>query len=101
MLYKKASARRRTYHLARSVVAATTTAAEGVPFLFFVPAGRELVVAMSDADRPSVVILTGATPSCVIPSFCAALRERSRLRPRTYGPRSLMRTLTERPFLGF
>jgi len=44
------------------------------------------------------VTFTRPTPFAVRPIFCAAPCERSRLRPRTNGPRSLMRTLTERPF---
>jgi hypothetical protein len=44
------------------------------------------------------VTFTRPTPFAVRPIFCAARCERSRLRPRTNGPRSLMRTLTERPF---
>jgi len=36
-----------------------------------------------------------------MPIFCAAPLERSRLRPRTYGPQSLIRTVTDRPFRGF
>src|SRR3984893_10435628 len=58
------------------------------------------------ADAPAVlnwgcltfVTFTRPTPFAVRPIFCAARCERSRLRPRTNGPRSLMRTLTERPF---
>jgi hypothetical protein len=69
--------------------------------LFFVLEGGELVAAIADGGRRGLVIFTKETPSCIIPSFCAAIRERSRPRPRTYGPRSLMRTFTERPFLGF
>ena len=37
----------------------------------------------------------------MIPSFSAARRDRSRLRPGTKGPRSLIRTLTDFPFCGF
>lgn len=44
--------------------------------------------------------LSRATPLSVIPSSSAARLERSRLRPRTCGPRSLMRTFTDLPFAG-
>ena len=43
---------------------------------------------------------TLAWPEEMKPSCCAAPRDRSRKRPRTNGPRSLMRTTTARPFLG-
>src|SRR5262249_6862326 len=46
------------------------------------------------------VISTRATPFLVIPSFCAARLDKSNVRPRTCGPRSLIRTSTERPFSG-
>src|SRR5215469_17442830 len=46
------------------------------------------------------VISTRATPFLVIPSFCAARLDKSSVRPRTCGPRSLIRTSTERPFSG-
>lgn len=44
---------------------------------------------------PSTVSVTGASPD--IPSACAAAGVMSITRPRTKGPRSLMRTTTERP----
>ena len=44
--------------------------------------------------------LSRATPFSVIPSSSAARLERSRLRPRTCGPRSLIRTFTDLPFAG-
>jgi hypothetical protein len=44
------------------------------------------------------VISTCATPLFVRPIFCAAAGDRSRLRPRTAGPRSLILTWVERPF---
>src|SRR5579862_1411979 len=44
--------------------------------------------------------LSRATPLSVIPSSSAARFERSRLRPRTCGPRSLIRTFTDLPFAG-
>jgi hypothetical protein len=44
------------------------------------------------------VISTRATPLFVRPIFCAAAGDRSRLRPRTAGPRSLILTWVERPF---
>ena len=44
------------------------------------------------------VISTWATPLFVRPIFCAAAGDRSRLRPRTAGPRSLILTWAERPF---
>ena len=40
---------------------------------------------------------TRHTPSLVSPILSAAPRDRSRLRPLTYGPRSFIRTTTERP----
>src|SRR5690606_5126899 len=40
---------------------------------------------------------TGITPEPVPPTFCMAALDRSRQRPLTNGPRSLMRTVTERP----
>ena len=43
---------------------------------------------------------TLAWPDEMKPSCCAAPRDRSRKRPFTNGPRSLMRTTTARPFLG-
>lgn len=46
------------------------------------------------------VSLTRVTPFSVMPIFFAALLERSRLRPLTKGPRSLMRTFTDCPFCG-
>ncbi len=44
-------------------------------------------------------ISTRATPLWSRPICCAACCERSMPRPRTYGPRSLIRTTTERPLL--
>src|ERR1700722_11071331 len=44
--------------------------------------------------------LSRATPFSVIPSSSAERVERSRLRPRTCGPRSLIRTFTDLPFAG-
>src|SRR4051794_16905759 len=38
---------------------------------------------------------TGATPRSVIPKVRAAASERSRTRPRTHGPRSVIRTTTD------
>ncbi len=49
--------------------------------------------------RESTVIRTEAVPEWIMPSFWAAPRVRSITRPRTKGPRSLMRTTTERPLL--
>src|SRR5215813_4682721 len=43
---------------------------------------------------------TRATPFFAMPSFCAARLDKSNVRPRTCGPRSLIRTSTERPFSG-
>src|SRR5258708_11868971 len=43
---------------------------------------------------------TRATPFLVIPISSAARLERSRVRPRTYGPRSLIRTVTDFPVVG-
>lgn len=48
-----------------------------------------------------VVSLTGATPSRTMPILSAARRDRSRLRPTTNGPRSLIFTFTDFPFCGF
>lgn len=52
------------------------------------------------ASESTRLTLTLATPCCVIPIFSAARYERSRLRPRTLGARSLIRTFTERPVEG-
>lgn len=46
---------------------------------------------------PGISRRTSATPSCRMPSRVAAAGERSMIRPRTNGPRSSMRTITERP----
>ena len=45
------------------------------------------------ASRQSEIAVsrTCTVPWCVKPSCCAAARDRSRMRPRTYGPRSLRR----------
>src|SRR5262245_17294351 len=48
-------------------------------------------------QRPSMVILTRATPLAVRPMTWAAALERSMMRPAMKGPRSLMRTSTLRP----
>ena len=45
--------------------------------------------------------LTFATPPSTIPSVSAAAWETSTTRPRTYGPRSLTRTVTDRPLATF
>ena len=47
---------------------------------------------------PSTVMLMRATPLPVIPITPAAAAVRSMMRPAMKGPRSLMRTSTERPF---
>ena len=44
---------------------------------------------------------TAATPARFMPSASAARGERSRMRPRVYGPRSLILTTTERPLSRF
>ena len=65
-----------------------------------------LVFAASDfADSiepgANLSILSRVTPFFKMPSLVAAPCDRSRLRPGTNGPRSLIRTRTERPFSGF
>src|ERR1700747_3161727 len=47
--------------------------------------------------RWTTLTRTRHTPSFVSPILSGALRDRSRLRPLTYGPRSFIRTSTERP----
>src|ERR1700730_6850352 len=59
-------------------------------------AGDLLVSAVESAR----LTFTCATPFLAIPIFSAARLDRSRLRPRTYGPRSLIRTFTELPVTG-
>src|SRR5215471_13706638 len=49
--------------------------------------------------RPLVSILTFPTPGLMRPSRCAAAFERSRCRPGTCGPRSLIVTVTDWPVL--
>ena len=44
---------------------------------------------------------TAATPARFMSSALAACGERSRMRPRVYGPRSLILTMTERPLSRF
>lgn len=44
---------------------------------------------------------TRPTPLCVRPISLAARSERSSVRPRTCGPRSLIRTTTDFPVVGF
>jgi hypothetical protein len=46
---------------------------------------------------PKTSIRTGATPLPIMPKMRAAATERSITRPRMNGPRSLIRTTTERP----
>jgi hypothetical protein len=53
------------------------------------------------ADSLGREILTRATPFLVMPIFRAAPRDKSILRPPTYGPRSVIRTSTDFPLLGF
>ena len=63
-------------------------------------AGWESVESLFVDVAATRLTLTRAIPLSVMPSCSAALLERSRLRPRMCGPRSLIRTVTDLPVVG-
>ena len=64
--------------------------------------GRQSFEATLFEDRlPTELTRTRVVPDPIMPRLEAAALETSMIRPFTKGPRSLMRTTTERPFLKF
>src|SRR3990170_6261336 len=73
------------------------TAAKDAPFLALAVASPKAASALP----PEVVTLTLAVPASIIPMLAAAAFDRSMILPPMKGPRSLIRTTTERPFERF
>jgi hypothetical protein len=76
------------------VRSALPTAVSVVPFFAFEAASPRA----ANALPPVVTTLTLTVPVPSMPMLWAAAFDRSMIRPPTKGPRSLMRTTTERPF---
>jgi hypothetical protein len=55
----------------------------------------------ASAPPSATVTLTSATPEAIMPMLAAAAFDRSMILPPMKGPRSLMRTITDRPFERF
>ena len=64
------------------------------------PLRWKMLYMLAEVDVLRQITLRVAVPCSIIPIAAAAPRERSRLRPGTKGPRSLIRTTTERPVVG-
>jgi hypothetical protein len=79
-----------------STLAATAAAVPLLALALAVASPRAAI-----APPAAVVTLTLAVPESIIPMLAAAALDRSMIRPPMKGPRSLIRTTTERPLARF